>query len=94
MWDFGYTDLFAADGPKHTLLGESTSFVESVQNLFDFVLSEAYVAGSDERYFYAKMVAEIGLILTDPTYREDPDQWEDMEFSTDTGKFVYFVQEQ
>lgn len=93
MWSFGYTDPFVENGPKDEFWGESPSFVTAVSELYDNVLKLASEAESYMDDHFAEVLADISDIMCDPAYREDPDQWEDMEFTDHIGEIVYYVME-
>ena len=43
---------------------------------------------------FERILADISDIKDDPGIMDDPDQWEDMEFTDDKGEITYYVIEE
>lgn len=93
MWSFGYTDYFMPEGPEDVHMGECSTFVLAVAELYENVEKMAVDADSYEKEWYDTVLGEIRTIKTDPAYAEDPDQWEDMEFFALDGAICFYVVE-
>ena len=93
MWSFGYSDYISGEDTIDVFWGESASFVDALSELYDNVEKEANDAEEYEMAHYVQVLADISDIKNDPSFSEDPDQWEDMEFTDDIGEIIYYVME-
>jgi len=92
MWEYGYTDPFSAENDTiEVFWGEASSFVTALGELCENVEKMLNDAEPYQISHYEQVLAEIRTILSDPAYAEDPDQWEDMEFTDDIGEIVYYL---
>lgn len=91
MWEMGYTDYFAEDWPLEVPLGECSTFVQAIAELYDNVEKMAVDAEEYQKEWYDQVLDEIRTIRDDVAFAEDPDQWEDMEFTDKIGEICFYV---
>lgn len=93
MWSFGYDDPFAGDSTQSVYLGSASTFPAAVDELLSNVEKMASDAEKYEESIYEEIISSIRTIADDPAYREDPDQWEDMDFFDESGNINLWVVE-
>lgn len=98
MWEFGYTEWIPEDSskngdddpvaPKTTVWGECSTFSEAIDMLYGYV-ADMVKKGNSE---FSDDLFDIRVIMDDPGIRNDPDQWEDIDFYGNEHKEFFVTQ--
>lgn len=98
MWSFGYTTWVAEDTypdapyvQNDVFWGNASTFADAVRELYDNVLKLAAECEEYQNAHYEQVMEDISETMNNSDIMDDPDQWEDMEFTDNIGEITYYV---